>query len=284
MAGVVKEYREAFPQAEIVVIDNASTDLTAARAREAGARVLHEPRKGKGRAVLAAFGAVETDLVLMVDGDGSYPAEGGMRLLEHFSEHPCDMLTGIRCAVVPQTAFRPMHQFGTKAFAWWMRRLFQFDSKDVFSGLRLFSKEFYKNVPILSRGFELEMELTIQAIDKGFRVAEVEVPFRDREAGTHSKLNTVRDGLRILRVLMILFRDYRPFACFGAAAFACFILSLLAGCVPVLEYFNTGMVNHFPLAILAAALMNLAMLVLFTGLILQSQLRAHREAFQVRMR
>jgi len=285
ISGVVKEYRAAFPRSRIVVVDNGSNDSTATLARRAGAEVVVEKRRGKAQAVLAALPLVNDDLVLMVDGDGTYPATGAKLLMGRYRRESCDMLTGIRCSVDAGTAtFRPMHQFGTRAFAQVLGVVFSYRTRDVFSGLRLFSKRFYKNVPILSRGFELEMELTIQGIDKGFTMAEMEVPFRERPAGSRSKLNTIRDGLRILRLLLVLFRDYRPLNFFGSAAMLLGAIGLLAGSFPIHEYLVTGQVGRFPLAILAAGLKNLAFLTGLTGVMLESGLRQRREAFQLQLR
>jgi glycosyltransferase involved in cell wall biosynthesis len=283
VAQVVKEYAGAFPAARILVVDNGSTDATATRARGAGAEVVTEPRRGKGRAILTAFDLLAEDLVLMVDGDGSYPAEGAHLLLAAWRADPTDMVTGIR---VPENSqvFRPFHQAGSTAFAAVFRLVFQYEPRDLFSGLRLFSKKFYKSVPLLFRGFELETELTVQAVEKGFRLAEVDVPFRARAAGSQSKLRTLRDGIRILRLLIVLFRDYRPLAFFGTIAAGLFLAGIAAGSLPIYEYYRTRMVGRFPLAILAASLMNLSLFTLLTGVMLQSGLRHRREAYQFEFR
>ncbi len=282
--GVVREFRAAFPEAKILVIDNASSDGTAEIAERAGAWVIKEPRKGKAMAVLTGLQSIETDAVIMVDGDGSYPAEGAKVLFDAYLEHPIDLLTGIRQVQHGKEAFRPMHQFGTRLFALCAYMVFGYLPGDVFSGLRLFSKRFYKNVPILSAGFELEMELTIQAVDKGFSVGERNVPFRERAEGSRSKLKTFRDGSRILRSLLLLFRDYKPLLFFGVISGIFLILGLAAGTPPVLEYYETRLVGRFPLAILAAALVNISIFTFLTGLVSQASLRYHREAFQIRLR
>ena len=281
---VVREYRHQFPGARIVVVDNDSTDATAAVAREAGADVVVERRQGKACAVLTAFCEIDSDILIMVDGDDSYPADGAQRLLDRFRKESADMVTGIRRSSNGQSCFRPLHQAGTSAFARVLGIVFGYKPLDVFSGLRLFSRRFYKNVPIHSRGFELEMELTIQAIDKGFSMADVEVPFRDRAQGSYSKLRTIQDGLRILRLLVLLFRDYKPFMFFSSLSLLTLAVGLVAGSLPVYEYFTTKMVGRFPLAILAAALCNLAAFTFFTGLLLESSLRHRREMFQIALR
>jgi glycosyltransferase involved in cell wall biosynthesis len=284
IAEVVREYAAAFPRAAILVVDNGSTDDTAEVARAAGARVMTERRRGKATAVATALAAIDTDLVLMVDGDGSYPAEGGRLLVEQYLREPVDMITGIRSAQKAAQAFRPMHQWGMSVFASVLNSVFRFRPLDLFSGLRLFSRRFYKHVPVLSRGFELEIELTIQAVDKGFAQTEIPVPFRGRADGSTSKLKTMRDGWRILRLLVVLFRDYRPLTFFGHVAAVVALLGLATGSVPVVEYFATGLVNRLPLAVLAASLVTLSIIIGLVGLLLESNLRYHREAYHIQLR
>jgi glycosyltransferase involved in cell wall biosynthesis len=282
VASVVREYATTFPHADILVVDNGSEDQTAAAAKSAGAMVMHEKRRGKARAVATALSHIDTDLVLMVDGDGSYPAEGARLLLEQYQREPADMITGIRSA--QDDVFRPMHQWGMSIFAAVLNFVFRFRPLDLFSGLRLFSRRFYQHVPVLSRGFELEIELTIQAVDKNFSQIEIPVPFRSRAHGSSSKLKTVRDGLRILRLLVVLFRDYRPFAFFGTLGAFLASLGLIAGSAPIMEYFHTGLVGRLPLAVLAASLMTLSILVGLVGLVLEANLRYHREAYHIQLR
>lgn len=284
IASVVREYVAAFPHADILVVDNGSEDGTAIVARGAGAAVITEKRRGKARAVATALAAIDTDLVLMVDGDGSYPAEGAKLLVDEFQREPVDMITGIRSAQNASHVFRPMHQWGMTIFASVLNFVFLFKPLDLFSGLRLFSRRFYQHVPVLSRGFELEIELTIQAIDKSFSMTEIPVPFRSRANGSSSKLKTVRDGVRILRLLVVLFRDYRPFAFFGTISAIIAATGLTAGSVPIVEYFRTGLVNRFPLAILAASLMTLSILIGLVGIVLEANLRYHREAYHIQLR
>lgn len=284
IGAVVAEHRTEFPGARILVVDNGSTDRTAEIARAAGAVVVSEPRRGKARAIQTALSEIDSDLVIMTDGDGSYPAKGARILHDEYLRAPADMITGIRCADEKSEVFRPMHQFGMSIFATVLRTVFGHRFADLFSGLRLFSSRFYRNVPVLSGGFELEIELTLQAVDKGFSTRDVSTPFRERAEGSVSKLRTFRDGWLIMRFLLLLFRDFKPLACFGAVAFVFLVLGLLAGSVPVIEFWHTGMVGHFPLAILAAALVNIALMLLLVGVLLQSSLRHHREAYQVQLR
>jgi glycosyltransferase involved in cell wall biosynthesis len=266
------------------VIDNGSEDGTAQIARTAGVEVISEPRRGKARAVETALSRIDEDLVVMVDGDGSYPAEGARRLLSVYRDTRADLITGIRTPVSGSAAFRRFHQLGSRAFSAVFSLVFSYSPTDLFSGLRLLSRRFYKNVPLMFRGFELETELTVQAIDKQFRLAEVEIPFRERAEGSESKLRTIRDGFRIVRLLFVLFRDYRPLFFFGLISLFFFIMGAVAGALPIHEYFTTHLIGRFPLAILAAALMNLALFCLLTGVMLQSALRHRREAYQVELR
>src|SRR4051812_20952844 len=282
IASVVREYAAVFPRAEILIVDNGSEDGTPEVAREAGAQVIVEKRRGKARAVATGLSMIDTDLVLMVDGDGSYPAEGAQLLLKEYTREPADMITGIRSA--QGDVFRPMHQWGMSVFAGVLNSVFRFRPLDLFSGLRLFSRRFYHHVPVLSRGFELEIELIIQAIDKGFSMTEIPVPFRSRANGSESKLKTVRDGLRILRLLVVLFRDYRPLAFFGTVSVVIAMIGLTAGSAPIGEYFRTGLVNRLPLAVLAASLMTLSILFGLVGVVLEANLRYHREAYHIQLR
>src|SRR5438477_1420849 len=284
VASVIREYAEAFPQADILVVDDGSEDGTAAAARAAGAALITEKRRGKARAVATALAAIDTDLVLMVDGDGSYPAEGARFLVEEYLREPVDMISGIRSAQNATQIFRPMHQWGMSIFAGVLNWVFRFKPLDLFSGLRLFSRRFYQHVPVLSRGFELEIELTIQAVDKSFSMTEIPVPFRSRTHGSESKLKTVRDGVHILRLLAVLFRDYRPFAFFGTISALIAATGLTAGSVPITEYFHTGLVNRVPLAVLAASLMTLSILIGLVGVVLEANLRYHREAYHIQLR
>ena len=217
-------------------------------------------------------------------GEDPLTADGARLLVEQYLREPVDMITGIRSAQKATQAFRPLHQWGMSIFAAVLNSVFRFKPLDLFSGLRLFSRRFYKHVPVLSRGFELEIELTIQAVDKGFAQTEIPVPFRSRAKGSASKLKTTRDGLRIFRLLVVLFRDYRPLTFFGHIAAVAALLGLSAGCIPIAEYLTTGLVNRLPLAVLAASLVTLSIIIGLVGLLLEANLRYHREAYHIQLR
>lgn len=285
IAQVVTDVRRHVPQARILVVDNGSTDATAARAREVGVEVLVEARRGKARAVLRGLEQVDESLLILIDGDGSYPAEGIPLLLQAHERSGSDMLVGVRRpAQGHEKAFRPLHQLGGAAFAAVLHLIFGWKPRDIFSGLRLLTRRFYKNAAILGYGFELEIELTVQSLAKDFRLEEVDVPFHVRLGQGVSKLKTVRDGLRILRLMLLLFRDYKPFVFFTVVSVVLAACGLLAGFLPIYEYVITGLVLRLPLAVLAVGFINLSSLTFLTGVMLESNLRHHREVFQINLR
>ncbi len=224
-------------------------------------------------------------MLILIDGDGSYPAEGIPLLLKAQALSGVDMIVGVRCpSQGHERAFRPFHQLGGAAFAKVLQLFFGWKPRDIFSGLRLLTRRFYQNTAILGYGFELEIELTVQCLEKGFRLEEVDVPFHVRLGAGVSKLRTVKDGLRILRLMLLLFRDYKPFVFFTVLAAVLTLCGLLAGFLPVYEYFLTGLVLRMPLAILAVGFINLASITFLTGVMLESNLRHHREIFQINLR
>jgi glycosyltransferase involved in cell wall biosynthesis len=268
---VVGRFREVLPGAEILVVDNASTDGTARVASEAGARVVGESRVGKGFALLTGFDAArEADYYVMVDGDDTYPAQDVAKLLDAARESGADMVVGTRLATGDATAFPPGHTFGNRFFIWVVRVLFGIRTEDLFSGYRVLTRRYVRNSPLVAEGFEVEAELSVQAYAQGFRVVEVPVEYRARPVASRSKLRTLNDGYRILRGLMIFFRDYRPMSFFGFLAGLLVVLSLLTGWAPIDDYVRTGFVDHLPRAVLAAALFIIAVLSVAIGVLLSS--------------
>jgi len=270
IAKVVADFRAALPGAEIVVVDNASRDRTAEVAREAGAQVIHEPRPGKGFALLTGFRAArDADFVLMVDGDDTYPAEDAPRLVAA-AEAGADMVIGTRLASAEAGAFRAGHSLGNQLFITLVRALFGVKTQDLFSGYRVMTRRFLATAPLVARGFEVEAELSLQAATQRFRTAEVPIRYRARGEGSASKLQTYRDGVRIAAAIFAFFRDYRPMAFFGSLALFFLTLSLLGGGVVITEFLRTGLVPRLPLAVLSAALFLLAALALACGVLLSS--------------
>lgn len=270
IAEVVRGFREALPRAEILVIDNASADGTAGIARAAGATVVHEPRKGKGNAVLRGLReAADADYVVMVDGDGTYPP-GRVRDLLAAAAEGADQVVGTRLTQAEAGAFPTGHGLGNRLFILLVRVLFGARTGDLFSGYRVLSRRFLRTVPLLATGFEIEAELTLQAEMRGLLVREVPVAYRPRGEGSKSKLSTFRDGYRILLAILTFFRDYRPLSCFGGLAALFALAALACGWLVVANYLATGLVLRLPLAVLAAALFILSALSLTCGAILSS--------------
>lgn len=266
---VVRDFKAQLPQAEIYVYDNNSTDGTAAAASAAGAIVRTEYRRGKGNVVRSMFEDVDADIYVLVDGDDTYPAEDVGKLIQPVREGRADMVAGDRLSASYFTENkRPMHNSGNRVVRWLVNRLFARDLKDIMTGYRAFSRNLVKNFPVMSNGFEIETEMTIFTLEHNFKVAEQPVNYRDRPRGSQSKLNTLRDGTRVLRTIAMLFRDYRPLMFFTVTA----LLTGLVGLglfIPVLiEYWHTGLVPRFPTLIVACFLMLAGMLLFIAGMIL----------------
>ena len=270
IAKVVADFRRVLPGARVIVVDNTSSDDTGMIAEEAGAFVLRESRRGKGFALLHGFRAARNaHYVVMVDGDDTYPAEDAVKLIEAL-ENGADVAIGTRLADYESTAFRPAHTFGNKLFITLIRAMFGVKTQDLFSGYRAFTHRFLEMSPLIAQGFEVETELSIQALAGGFLVTEIPVRYRSRPVHSPSKLNTVRDGYRILIALLAFFRDYRPLFLFSIIALAFFIGSAITGAVVVTEFLRTGQVLRMPSAILSVGLALLGAVSTIGGLLLSS--------------
>ncbi|MBS0319817.1 MAG: glycosyltransferase [Proteobacteria bacterium] len=280
IARVVSDFRAALPDAEIWVCDNASTDDTAARARAAGASVLAEPRPGKGHALRRLLGAVDADVYVMVDGDATYDAASAPRLVAALVEARLDMVVGRRvtAAELAAGAYRRGHQWGNRLFTASVSRLFGVPLADVFSGYRVMSRRFVRSLPALSRGFELETELTVHAADLGLSVRELDTPYGARPQGSASKLSTWSDGARILAALTHFYEQMHPVRFFGVLGITALVLALVLGVPVIVEFVETHQVPRFPTAVLAAALVVIAALMFVCGIILDSVSRGRREA------
>ncbi len=282
IAKVVKDYREALPEAVIYVYDNNSTDHTDEIARGAGAVVRYEYKQGKGNVMRTMFREIDAECYLMIDGDDTYPAENARTMTDLILERKADMVIGDRLSSTYFTENkRPFHNMGNRLVRGLINTIFKSEIKDIMTGYRAFSYEFVKSFPILSKGFEIETEMSIHALDKNFRLVEIPVTYRDRPAGSVSKLNTYRDGMRVLRTIARLFRDYRPFSFFGWLGFFCFLIaSAFFG--PVLaDYLATGLVPKFPTLIVCSGLYVVAILLWISGLILDVITKKHRQLFEL---
>ena len=279
IAKVVGDFRRALPQAAVWVCDNASRDDTAARARDAGARVVTEMRTGKGHAVRTLFSAADADVLLLVDGDDTYDATSASTMIRTLVDERCDMVVARRVTPrdVAGDAYRRGHQWGNRAFASAVSSLFGRRVDDVFSGYRAFTRRFVRSFPALSRGFEIETELTVHALDIGLRFREVDSPYGSRAEGSASKLNTLRDGARIAFAIAHLYEQTHPARFFGGIGVVLAFLALAIGVPVVIDYVDTGLVPRLPSAVLAASLMMLAAGAIACGIVLDSVGRGRRE-------
>ena len=270
VAKVVSDFLEQPGVVEVVVVDNNSTDRTADVARSAGARVVSESRPGKGFALTTGLRVARpSDFYAMVDGDDTYPAEVLPELVA-CAGRGSDMVIGTRLATTAHGAFRPGHDLGNRLFILVVRLLFRLRTRDLFSGYRVLSRRFVETVPLLARGFELELELSLQALSNGYRVHEYPIQYRSRPEGSASKLRTFVDGYRILTALVLFFRDYRPMTFFGLLSAALIAASLAFGSIVIRGYLETGLVNRLPMAVLSAALFLLGGLSFTAGALLSS--------------
>jgi hypothetical protein len=278
---VVRDFAAALPRAQVVVFDNNSTDGSGEIARAAGAQVIASPLQGKGNVLRHMARALDADVYVLVDGDDTYPASAAPDLVARLRRDDLDMLVGARLAGHEEGAFRRFHHEGNRLISRLISLLFRTRLSDVLSGYRVLSREFVRIVPIRMGGFEVETEMTLQALSKRLRVAEVPVPYRRRPPGSASKLSTSSDGLLILRCIVLLFKDYRPLVFFGALGAGFALASLLAGIAPIRDYIESRYVHHVPLAILAAGLAILSTVCLTAGLILDTISRLHQETIDL---
>jgi len=269
---VVDDFRAQLPRARIYVFDNCCTDDTAEIARSGGATVITEPRKGKGFVVEAMLDRVDADYYVMVDGDDTYPPENVSQLLKPVLDGEADMVVGARLARYGEGSFRPLHVIGNTLVRWIINKIFRANLTDILSGYRAFNRKVARRVPVVSSGFEVETELTVQMLYYRLKILEVQVPYRGRPEGSQSKLRTVRDGVRVMWKLFSLVRAFKPLTFFGSVGLVLLALGILAGIPPIHDYFtNPGhYVEHVPLAVLAVGLVMLAMASGFLGLLLHA--------------
>lgn len=283
IAKVVKDAKAALPEAVIYVYDNNSTDRTVELAREAGAVIRHEYMQGKGNVIRRMFREVEARCYIMVDGDDTYPMEFAPEMVDKVLHHNADMVVGDRLS---STYFsenkRPFHNMGNSLVRASINRLFQCDIKDIMTGFRAFSYGFVKTFPILSKGFEIETEMTIHAVYNQLQIDNVIVDYRDRPEGSVSKLNTYADGFKVLGTIFRLYRDYKPFGFFSMFALLLAVISVLFF-IPVLaEFLATGLVLKFPTLIVCCFVMLAAIQSFFAGLMLSNSAQKNRRDFEYR--
>lgn len=282
IAKVVKDYKEALPEADIYVYDNNSTDNTDEIAKKAGAIVRYESKQGKGNVIRTMFREIDADCYLMIDGDDTYPSENARQMCNYVLENGVDMVIGDRLS---STYFeenkRPFHNLGNRMVRGLINKIFKSNIRDIMTGYRAFSYNFVKTFPILSKGFEIETEMTIHAIDKNFTLEEIPVQYRDRPEGSVSKLNTYKDGARVIKTIAILFEEYKPALFFNTIAACIFIISLILAIPVFIEYFKTGLVPRFPTLIVAGIMLVISLLLSVSGIILQVIVKKHKQLFEI---
>jgi glycosyltransferase involved in cell wall biosynthesis len=276
IAKVVGDFRSALPEAVIYVYDNNSTDRTAEAARAAGALVRRELHQGKGNVVRRMFADVEADVYVLVDGDATYDAPSARAMIARLREERLDMVVAARVEK-DAGAYRPGHRTGNRLLTRFFASVFDATFSDILSGYRVFSRRFVKSFPVLSRGFEIETELVVHALELELPVAEIPTPYYARPRGSVSKLSTWRDGLRILLTILGLFRSERPLAFFSGIGVVLAIVSVVLAIPIFVTYFEQGIVPRIPTAILSTGLMLLAFLSLVAGLVLDTVTRGRRE-------
>ncbi len=269
-------FQKAVPNSTIYVYDNNSTDNTLLEAEKAGAVVRKEPRQGKGEVVRRMFTDIEADIYVMADGDATYDPTVAPLLIDTLIDNQLDMVVGTRS--VKQEAYPTGHILGNKVFSNLINKFFNASLTDVFSGYRIMSRRFVKTIPVLSSGFQIETELTVHALHHKFPMHEVPTSYHARPAGTASKLHTFSDGFKILSFIFFLMRDIKPLLFFSLASLILLIMSLSLGLPVIFEFMETGLVARFPTAILASSIGVIAVLSLFTGLILDNVSRGRMEA------
>jgi len=281
---VVTDFKKAVPEAVIYVYDNNSTDGTDAIARKAGAIVRYEHQQGKGNVIRRMFAEIDAECYLMADGDDTYPAEFAPEMVDKVLIEHADMVVGDRLS---STYFeenkRPFHNLGNSVVRKSINTLFKNDIKDIMTGYRAFSYRFVKTFPVLSKGFEIETEMSIHAVDKNMFVQNVVIDYRDRPEGSESKLNTYSDGFKVLKTIGKLFSTYRPLAFFGIISAILFLVAV-AFVVPVwIEYVKTGLVERFPTLIVCGFVVTAAIQSLFSGLILNNIYQKNRQDFEINL-
>ena len=282
---VIKDFRKELPEADIYVYNNNSKDRTKEIAIKNGAIVVDEYKQGKGNVVRSQFRDIEADIYVMVDGDDTYPAEFVHQLIEPVRNGQADMTIGDRLSngTYQKENKRPFHEFGNNLVKKAINVLFDTKLKDIMTGYRVFNKRFVKNMPVLSPKFEIETEMSLYALDKKYIIKEIQIVYRDRPEGSSSKLNTVGDGIKVVKTIARMFKDYKPFKFFGLIALILFIIGLAIGIPVLVEFFKTAYITKVPSAILATGFMGLAAVSLQCGIVLDTITRQHKEDYELNL-
>ena len=279
---VVTDWKKALPEAVIYVYDNNSSDGTDALARSAGAVVRYEYQQGKGNVIRRMFREIDAQVYLMVDGDDTYPPDCAQEMADLVLHKQVDMVIGDRLSSTYFTENkRRFHNFGNTLVRWSINTLFRSNVRDIMTGCRAFSYEFVKTFPVLSEGFEIETEMTIHALDKNMHIGHVVIPYQDRPAGSESKLSTVTDGIKVLKTIVRLHRNYKPASFFGIIGTFLMLLAVLFFIPVLITYIRTGLVPNFPTLIVCGFAAIAALLSFFTGLQLQNAVQKNKQDFEM---
>ncbi len=267
---VIHDFNRTIPEAEIIVFDNNCTDKTVPLARKAGARIIREPRQGKGFVIASMFKKVEADYYVLVDGDDTYSAEHVWELLKPVIEKSADMAVATRFNEYTKNSFRPLHVFGNNLVKFLVNWIFVNNLTDIMSGYRAYNRELVESVPILSSGFEVETEMTIRVLDYGFKIAEVPIPYRERPEGSFSKLRTFHDGTRVIKEIARIAKIYKPFTFFGMIGLIFLIAGSISGVLVFIDYFEDQFVEKIPTAILSTGFILLGFGSIAIGILLNT--------------
>lgn len=280
---VICDFKKELQNAVIYVYDNNSKDRTSDIALAKGAIVRKEHRQGKGNVIRSMFRDISADIYIMVDGDDTYPAEYVHKLIEPLLSGEADMVIGDRHSngTYAYENKRPFHNYGNHLVKKIINKLFKTSLQDIMSGYRAFNKNFVKNIPVLSSGFEIETEMTLHALDKKFLIKEIPVDYRDRPKGSISKLNTFKDGIKVIKTIFWVFKDYRPLIFFSAMAFIFLVLGILVGIPVIIEFMKMRYIYKVPSAILSVGFVMLSSISFTCGLILDTIVKQHREIYEL---
>lgn len=282
---VIKDFKKELPEAQIYVYDNNSKDKTAEIAQKNGAIVKHEYKQGKGNVVRSMFRDIEADIYVMVDGDDTYPAEEVHKLIEPVQNGEADMAIGDRLTngTYQKENKRHFHEFGNNLVKKAINVAFKTNLKDIMTGYRVFNKIFVKNMPVLSPKFEIETEMSLHALDKKFIIKEIPIVYRDRPEGSESKLNTISDGMKVIKTIVKMFKDFKPRQFFWAFSLLFALIGLIVGIPVVAEFIKTGYITKVPSAVLATGIMIFAIIIAQCGVILDTVVKQHREKYELEL-
>ena len=282
---VINDFRKELPEAEIYVYNNNSKDKTEEIAQKNGATVKREYKQGKGNVVRSMFYDIDADFYIMVDGDDTYPAESVHALLEPVLTGQADMVTGDRLSngTYQKENKRHFHQFGNSLVRSSINILFHSHLNDIMTGYRAFNKKFVKNIPVLSQKFEIETEMTLHALDKNYRIKEIPIVYRDRPNGSTSKLSTLGDGIKVVKTIVKMFKDYKPLTFFTTIAVLLFVIGLLVGIPVIAEFVKTNYITKVPSSILATGIVLLSVIIGQCGVVLDTVVKQNKEKYELQV-